>query len=129
MVKLLVYDSGVVDLEAPILMTEEQRKKFIDFFEENVSDVSVKEVEEPIKNMGEREYSWKSWSIGEYTQLLGPATNEELSNTMSRSIMSVQMQRGAFVPNFISWCKKNRHDIPQGNDLLKLIELYREVSQ
>ena len=122
--KIIYYDSGLVDLEAPIAMTKDQREKFIEFFEKTLENISIRRVEEPRKKMGSRESTMRSWTIEERAQLLSPASNEELASSLKRTKMAIVMQRGGFVPNFVSWCKKNKHELPEGNDLLKLIEYY-----
>jgi hypothetical protein len=129
MVKIIVFESGLVDLEAPIQMTDAQRKQFIAFFQKNFGEVSVQDIEEPVKNMGERESTPKKWTVEEFALLLGPETNEELTIAMGRTIMSVTIRRGGFVPEFLSWCEENEYRIPDGNDLLQLIKLYMEKRQ
>lgn len=45
--KILVYDTGHVDLEAPIHMTDRQREEFIEFFKKFFqNDVEVTNIEE-----------------------------------------------------------------------------------
>lgn len=114
--KILVYDSGYIDIEAPIYMSDEQREKFIEFFEKMFpNDVEVVEKEEKSKEFGEREINLKAWTIDEYELLLSPNSNEDLAFKMDRTEMSVKMQRGYFVPTFLAWLKKKGYSKPNKN--------------
>ncbi len=111
-----------IDLEAPIQMTEEQLEKFIDFFEKLFSDVEINEVMEPDREppgSGER----IPWTVDHYMALLKPGNNEEIAMEIGRSDMSVRMQRGSFVPEFISWMNKKGYSAPYTK---KMINEYLE---
>ena len=51
--RILTKDNHV-DFEAPIQMTEDQRKKFISFMKGLFDNIDVENVEEKYKEMGER---------------------------------------------------------------------------
>jgi|TARA_Y100000310_G_C20683511_1_gene817542 hypothetical protein len=101
-----------VDFEAPIQMTGEQEKKFLAFMKEEFIDVETEEVEEKSKEMGERTITSKDWTPDEFSLLLSPETNEELSAKTDRSIMSIKMMRGHFVPEFMVWARKKGYSLP-----------------
>ncbi len=109
--RILTKDN-YVDFEAPIHMTEEQKKKFLDFMKEKFIDVETEEVEEKSKEMGERTITNKDWTPNEFSLLLSPKTNEELSSETDRSMMSIKMMRGHFVPEFMVWAKKKGYSLP-----------------
>ena len=118
--KILVNRQGYVDLEAPIWMTEKNKKKFIDFFKDLFDkEMVVEEVEEKAKEMGEREVTIKKWVVEDYSLLLGPKTNSELANEMERTEMSVKMQRGHFVPEFLVWLKKKGYAFTKDKKIIK----------
>ncbi|MEM4729026.1 MAG: hypothetical protein QXH42_04610 [Thermoplasmata archaeon] len=88
-------------------MSEEQRKRFIRFFEETFpGNVMVEERQEATKEVHPGERKMKSWSVDEYVALLGPEDNDTLAKKLKRTVMSVQMRRGGFIPDFAEWLKK-----------------------
>ena len=109
--RILIKDH-YVDFEAPIQMTEEQRKKFISFMKSEFEDVEIEEVEEKTKEMGERELTSKKWAAKELSLLLSPEGNEELAVKTNRSVMSIKMMRGHFVPEFMVWARKKGYSLP-----------------
>lgn len=111
-----------VDLEAPIQMTEEQREKFINFFENMFSNVEINEVIEPDRGPpGSGEHI--RWTVDHYLALLKPGNNEEIAKEIGRSDMSIRMQRGFFVPDFLSWMNKKGYSAPYTR---KMIQEYLE---
>ena len=87
----ILTKNNYVDFEAPIQMTENQRKKFISFMKEQFEDVEVEQVEEKYKEMGERKNTSRDWTAEEFLLLLTPKSNEELSAKTERSMMSIKM--------------------------------------
>lgn len=104
--KILLYASGFVDLEAPINMTQEQFDVFSDFFNENFPNVEFVPKKEAVKKFGSKESEHKEWTLDDYLLLLEPVSNEILSPRMGRTDMSIRMKRGEFVPDFFAWMKE-----------------------
>jgi hypothetical protein len=108
--KIQLSSSGEVDFEAPINVSEAQRKKFIDFMKNLLEDVSVENVIEKTRKAGKRINKIKKWVLDEYVLLFDGKSNEELAEKMNRSSMSVSMMRGHFVPAYIEWDKGKGRD-------------------
>lgn len=118
--KIWVYKSGLVDLEAPIQMKEDQREKFVEFFKKMFpNDIEVHYREEKTKKFGTKEVEQKKWIIDEYALLLTPNDNSNLAARMGRTEMSVRMQRGHFVSDFLVWLKKKGYSLPVDKTLIK----------
>jgi len=115
----ILTKNNYVDFEAPIQMTENQRKKFISFMKEQFEDVEVEQVEEKYKEMGERKNTSRDWTAEEFLLLLTPKSNEELSAKTERSMMSIKMMRGHFVADFMVWAKKKGYTLPVKIDVIK----------
>ena len=116
--KILIHEN-CVDMGSPVFMSEEQRKKFIDFFYENFDGVEISEVEEAIKVFGSRESMIKAWTEEDLLLLLSPIDNESLSIKMDRSDMSVKMKRGYFVPDFWKWLKEKGISLPANKEMIR----------
>lgn len=117
--KILVNIDGHVDLEAPIQMTDEQREKFIEFFKKMFSGVETGKVREKTKSMGERDIAPKKWTIDELHLLVGPDNNQILAEKMGRTTMSVGMERGHFVPEFMTWAKSKGYTFPVKKEMVR----------
>ncbi|MFH1584489.1 MAG: hypothetical protein ABIA56_05195 [Actinomycetota bacterium] len=122
--RLFINPEGYVDFEAPLYVEEEYQKKIIDFFKEMFpGKVEVEHVEEP-----ERVYTTRAestnhhWVPEDYSLLLGGLDNEEIAKKLKLSSMAIIMKRGQFVPDFLSWMKKNGHK----KRTIELIEKYFE---
>lgn len=116
--KILVNDNWI-DLESPICMSEGQRLAFIGFFRDNFGEVEVLDVEEATKEFGPREVVMKEWTEKDLLELLGPKDNETIAREMDRTIMSVKMKRGSFVPNFWKWMKDSGRNAPVDLDAVR----------
>ena len=118
--RILVSKDGYVDFEDPIDVAEWQKDKFIKFFKtlfpNNFKTIDIAEKE---KYVGERESHQKAWTPKERGLLLGPEDNETLADRMDRSVMSVSMQRGHFVPAFMVWLKKKGYALTQDENMIK----------
>ncbi len=99
---IVTINNYLVDFEAPIWMSENQRVKFIAFFKNLFSETKVINIKEPEKKVRYSERRIKHWSPKEYSLLFTPKTNEELAEELGRSEMSVNMQRAEFLPEFIN---------------------------
>lgn len=117
--KILVKDE-YIDFEAPIQITDEQRKKFILFLKKLFGDIDTQEgVKEKTKKMGEREVTARKWTPEELSMLMSPIGNEELAVKTERSVMSIKMERGHFVPEFMIWAKRNGYSLPIKIEVIK----------
>ena len=122
--KIITHEDGYVDLEAPINMSDEQIENFISFMKSLFPGIEVEDIEEPIKDVGDREITQKNWTVDELTLLLGPNDNDELATKMGRTSMSVLMQRGHFVPEFMVWAKKKGYTYTPKSVDKKLVEKF-----
>ena len=107
-----------VDLEAPIQMTEKQLEGFKNFFENMFKEVEIRDVEEADRappGSGER----SRWTADDYLALLKPDNNTEIAGELGRSDMSIRMQRGSFVPDFLSWMNKKGHSVPYTREMIE----------
>lgn len=109
--KIYVTDN-YLDFEAPIHMSEEQRKNFIDFMQINFPEIIVQEVYEVSKEMGSVSRQMFEWTADDYFALLKADSNEELSRETGRTDMSIIMKRGSFVPEFYSWMNLKGYSAP-----------------
>jgi hypothetical protein len=116
----IVYKNKYVDFEAPIFMSEEQRKKFITFMTKLFPNkVVVTDTAEKKKLVGNREAVSKNWTAEDLFLLLGSEDNQYISDTLGRSKMSIIMKRGTFVPDFMVWAKKKGYAVTQNKKMLK----------
>ncbi len=116
MVKIFVDKNGGVDFEAPIYMSDRQKRLFIAFMKKLVPNIGVKyDVPEKEKNMGDRETAPRDWTKSDYTALingfLDGKSERELSSELRRSEMSLWMKAGEIVPAYLAWDKEYGHDI------------------
>ena len=125
--KILINENWV-DLEAPIFMSEEQRKRFIDFFYEHFDGVEIGEVEEATKHFGSKESTMKVWTEDDLLMLLSPKDNTTLTTVLKRSDMSVKMKRGDFVPKFWKWMKDKGLSPPADKEMIRafITEVYEK---
>jgi hypothetical protein len=105
----LTINGDTLDFEAPVHMTEDQLKQFLIFlkkeFHDNVIEEPTAEKTKKVQPRGES--TNRDWTVPEFAALLDPnASNSELAIRLKRSVMSVLMMRGHFVPEFIVWAKK-----------------------
>lgn len=108
-----------VDFEAPIQMTDEQSKIFIEFFKDTFKDVDIDEVIEarrPPLGSGEPHIRW---TVDDYLALLKPGDNIEIANEIGRGDMSIRMQRGNFIPDFLSWMKRKGYSEPYTREMIE----------
>lgn len=107
-----------VDFEAPIQMTEIQLEKFINFFKNIFKDIEIIEVVEADRwPPGSGEHI--RWTVDDYLALLKPGDNIEVASEIGRSEMSIRMQRGSFVPEFLSWMNKKGYSVPYTREMIE----------
>lgn len=116
--RVYVYDSGRVDFEAPIWMTDEQREEFIQFFKKTVRDVEVKDVEEAKGVFGSEDAEYREWTVDDYYELLSSDPNAVVARKLRRTEMSIVMKRGEFVPEFYVWLKAKGYTLPASKKMV-----------
>ncbi|MFQ5909979.1 MAG: hypothetical protein ACE5IJ_04565 [Thermoplasmata archaeon] len=110
--KIVFSKDGLVDLETPIVMTEEQLKQFVEFLGSlSEEEVVLSEVQEP-PGSPPGASSPRRWSSRELLELLGTGSNQSLANKLNRSTMSVRMKRGEFVMDFLGWLRRKGYRLP-----------------
>lgn len=117
--KILIYKSGHVDLEAPINMTQDQFDIFTKFFENYFHNVEYAEKIEATKKAGTGEGEHKDWTLEDYLTLLEPIDNLSLATKMDRTEMGIRMKRGQFVFDFLAWMKKKGYSLPVNKAIIK----------
>lgn len=105
MVKIILTKDGYIDFKQPIYMSDEQIKRFTEFMKTLFPEITIAEIEEPI-NPREGGSESRSWSIDEYVLLLSSEDNKSIANKTKRTVMSIEIKRGEFVPEFMVWAKK-----------------------
>ena len=99
--------NNFVDLKAPIFMSIDQRKKFIEFMERLFpGQVSAVEVQEKGKVITREGGKTKKWSVDDYLELFSSDDFDTVVKKIKRSDMSVNMMFGNFYPQVMSWAKK-----------------------
>jgi len=109
--KLLLHGDRAIDFEAPVYMSDQQRKRFIKFMRKLVPDIKVEHIQE-IDMPGPGGGSGKDWTKQELALLLTTDDNETLAKKLERSDMSITLKRGELQPEFFKWAKKEGHVIP-----------------
>lgn len=97
-----------IDFEAPIYMSEGQRKKFIEGMERIFSEkVKVENIVENKKEMGDITRHWKKFTEEDKIILANPdLSNEEIAEKMGKTTFAIQMRRGHFLMELQDWAKK-----------------------
>lgn len=124
--KILIGDNNNVDFDFPVLMTDDQRTKFVDFLKTIFSVVKVEETEEfRTERIGDK-FFMREWTLEEYEVLLdtGKTTNE-VAEMLGRTWMSADIKRGGFIPDFLAWTSQKGKDILK-DDLKILIKEFME---
>ena len=122
--KIFVGDNGNIDFDGPIEATDEQIEKIINFFKSlyrpEVVEVDT-ESDFRSERIGEKLFQ-KVWSVAEYAALLDlDKDTEELSEELGRTWMSVDIQRGQWIPRFQIWAKRNDKNFVKG-DIKKIVK-------
>lgn len=104
---------NLVDLEAPIYATEQQRDKIIKFFKSTFPDIRLKEVTEPDRVFEEREAGYQhKWVAKDYLKLFSSEPNESIADEFGLDTgMGPQVKRGTFIMPFLKW-KRQKGNLP-----------------
>ncbi len=127
--KLLIGDKGNVDFDSPVAMNETQRKKFIDFLKNMFKVVKIEEIDNfRTERIGDK-FFMREWTSEEYATLLELEDTNKVAEMLGRSWMSVDIKRGAFIPDFLAWTSQKGKD-PLKDDVKELIkEFMKEKEQ
>lgn len=121
--KILIGDKGHYDLDGPILMSSEQKQDFEKMMRSLFSVIQIEQGEEPrVERLGDKIFA-RPWSLDELRCLLEIKDIDTVCKELGRSWMSVDIKRGDFMPDFMSWAYQNGRDIIQGDTRI-LIEEY-----
>ena len=117
--KILYSNKEYVDFAAPIFSNEQQRTKIVDFFKKNFPNIEViEDVKEKDKVMNIKPRAIKHWTAEELYLLILPLSSEEICDKTGRNIMSVNMKRSSFEPEFRAWLRQRGYQFPGTQDNL-----------
>ncbi len=117
--KVLIGSEGRFDFGAPLILSDEQRAKLLDFLRKEFEPVEIEFSDEfREERLGDKPRFMAEWSKKEYAMLLLPRGNEYLEDKMGRTWMSIVMKRKDFLPDFETWLRANSLSISQANEEL-----------
>lgn len=126
--KILIGDNGHYDFDRPILMSPEQKQGFEKMMRKLFSVVQFEESEEyRYERLGDRIFA-RTWTTDELRCLLDFIDLNNVCKELGRSWMSVDIKRGEFIPDFMSWAHEKGYDILKGN-IKNLIEEFMEEKE
>jgi len=126
--KLLIGDKGNVDFDSPVTMNEAQRKKFIDFLKNMFKVVKIEEIDTfRTERIGDK-FFMREWTSEEYATLLELENTNKVAEMLGRSWMSVDIKRGAFIPDFLAWTSQKGKD-PLKDDVKELIKEFMKEKE
>ncbi|KXB00509.1 hypothetical protein AKJ41_04000 [candidate division MSBL1 archaeon SCGC-AAA259O05] len=124
--KILIGDKGNVDFDEPVEMTKEQKDRFLQFLGSIFSVVEERRVSESRSDrMGDKVFRRK-WTIDEYAVLLETEGTSKVAERLGRTWMSVDIQRGSFLPSYMAWAEKKGVDLVQENRKELIEEFLRD---
>ena len=104
-------DTVLVDFYSPPYMTEEQFKKFLDFFDETRLPHKIIDKEEKMRQMGGGDSAYHKWKDDEKLLLFRTEiSNAEIAHKTEHTAFSVQLKRGEVLSEYFNWCKKKGLD-------------------
>jgi hypothetical protein len=111
---IIRVNGQLVDFEAPIYATDDQRAQIKDFFHHHFPNMDFREIKEPEREYDERiAKDFHKWTAQDFLELFSSKTNEEIASGLgSNTSMGVQVKRGAFVMQFLKWKKQHAKAIP-----------------
>lgn len=123
--KILIGDKGHIDFDEPILMSPEQRESFVEMMRALFSVVHLEESDKfRLDRLGDKIFA-RTWTTDELKYLLEIKDIDTICEGLGRSWMSVDIKRGEFIPEFMSWAHERGYDIVQG-DTKSIIEKFME---
>lgn len=126
--KILIGDKGHIDFDEPILMSPEQREKFIEMMKELFSVIQLERTDKyRLDRLGDKIFA-RNWTTDELKYLLEIKDIDTICEGLGRSWMSVDIKRGDFIPLFMTWAHVKGYDIVHG-DIKTLIEEFIEEKE
>jgi hypothetical protein len=123
--KILMGDKGHIDFDEAILMTPEQREKFIEMMRNLFSVIQLENTDKfRLERLGDKIFA-RNWTNEELKYLLEIKDLDTICEGLGRSWMSVDIKRGEFIPLFMTWAHEKGYDIVHG-DIKSLIEKFIE---
>jgi hypothetical protein len=123
--KILIGDKDHIDFDEAVLMTPEQREKFIEMMKELFSVIQLESTDKfRLERLGDKIFA-RNWTTDELKYLLEIKDIDTICEGLGRSWMSVDIKRGEFIPLFMTWAHERGYDIVRG-DTKSLIEKFIE---
>lgn len=122
--KILIGENWNVDFDTPIPMTESQQESFVKFMKTIFNPVKKVETNTfRTERIGDKIFS-REWDEDEIVMLFNTnMTLDQLCESLGRTWMSVDIKRGAVIPDLMRWTKSKGYDLING-DIKKIIEEY-----
>jgi hypothetical protein len=113
-----------VDFDGPIPMTESQQELFVKFMKTIFNPVKKVETKTfRTDRIGDKIFS-RGWDEDEIVMLFNTnMTLDQLCETLGRTWMSVDIKRGAVIPDLMRWTESKGYDLING-DIKKIIKEY-----
>jgi hypothetical protein len=115
-IEILVGDVGHIDFNQPIKMSQEQFHKFSNFLK---SIFAIVKQDNTLhlrdERLGDKLFQMPWVNEEEYEMLLHVEDTNKISELLGRSWMSIDIKRGQFLPDFMSWAKERKLDIVKDN--------------
>lgn len=126
--KILIGDRDGVDFDAPIIVNEKQKNEIIKFLK-NMFEVVIVENTNYFRTerIGDK-FFMKEWTAEEYAVLLEIEDTNKVAEMLGRSWMSVDIKRGDFIPDFLTWTQTKGKDLLK-DDIKKLIKEFMKEKQ
>lgn len=109
MVKI-VFNKNFVDFEAPVYMDEEKQREFVTGMKEIFGNkIIVENIIENKKIMGKRKGTSKKFNLRDMILLANDELKQEqIASKLEKTPFAIQMKRGPFLMQLMSWAKKKK---------------------
>jgi len=126
--KIFIGDRDGVDFDAPIKVNDKQKNNIIKFLKEMFKVVIVENTDSFRNDRIGDKFFMREWTTREYAVLLEIEDTNKVAEMLGRSWMSVNIKRGAFIPEFLTWTQNKGKDVLK-DDTKKLIEEFMKEKQ
>lgn len=122
--KILIGENWNVDFDAPIPMTKSQQELFVKFMKTIFNPVKKVETDTfRTERIGDKIFL-REWDEDEIVMLFNTnMTLNQLCESLGRTWMSVDIKRGAVIPDLMRWAESKGYDLING-DIKKIIKEY-----
>lgn len=122
--KILIGENWNVDFDGPIPMTESQQELFVKFMKTIFNPVKKVETNTfRTDRIGDKNFA-RGWDEDEIVMLFNTnMTLDQLCESLGRTWMSVDIKRGAVIPDLMRWTESKGYDLING-DIKKIIKEY-----